>query len=476
MYPKTSEIPENERKLIVKWRNEGKTYGEISKLLNINRSAIHYILKRSKYEGTVKNKYSSGRPKKLTEKEERALIGEIKRNKKISATELATIGKDYFKKDVNPYERSRKGFKKFNIASKASLKEKILEVWNSISPNVTENTAIHSGWWKTHAEKMDQEKLIEHVKLCEPLYATSHPKYGDSVFKENAWREIAKEMNQPVTICKKVWTSLRDSFRRISKKKRETKSGQATTKIRKWKFEDEMSFLQPYMQERDTYTNLKYVSDDEEQSNNQNSEKNDEVGDGDDIHSDKDGDDDADHNGDARKKQEKEINRKIIRNRKSRQALQETASSVMVKYLLNKRPAHTQATSAPKPNSIDLFCSSIATTMKNFSPYYQNIAKSQIFNLISDLEMKQIMQQEPFCVPNAPPQHGQSVPMSRTVSFEAQKSCYTEPCNMPHPSVSSFRSPSTMPISTPSPSPSVIPIPTPHDSLRTRFYWPKVKM
>jgi len=79
---KISEIPESKRKLIVKWRNDGKTYGEISKLLNINRSTIHYIIKKSKSEGTVKNKYRSGRPKKLTEREERALIGEIKKIRK----------------------------------------------------------------------------------------------------------------------------------------------------------------------------------------------------------------------------------------------------------------------------------------------------------------------------------------------------------------------------------------------------------
>jgi len=64
-------------------------------------------------------------------------------------------------------------------------------------------------------------------------------------------------------VCKKTWTNLRDSFRRALKKKRETKSGQAASKIKKWKFEDEMSFLLPFMQERETCTNLKDVSDDD---------------------------------------------------------------------------------------------------------------------------------------------------------------------------------------------------------------------
>ncbi|XP_076673276.1 uncharacterized protein LOC143371687 [Andrena cerasifolii] len=46
-------------------------------------------------------------------------------------------------------------------------------------------------------QRMDYEKLIEHVMLCVQLYATNNPKYSDSVFKENACREIGKELNQP---------------------------------------------------------------------------------------------------------------------------------------------------------------------------------------------------------------------------------------------------------------------------------------
>jgi len=44
---------------------------------------------------------------------------------------------------------------------------------------------------------MDQEKLIETVKSYESLYVISHPKYSDTVSKDNIWRGIAKEMKQP---------------------------------------------------------------------------------------------------------------------------------------------------------------------------------------------------------------------------------------------------------------------------------------
>lgn len=45
--------------------------------------------------------------------------------------------------DINPIEHLwaiiEKELQKFNITSKTSLKDKILEVWSSISPSITEN-------------------------------------------------------------------------------------------------------------------------------------------------------------------------------------------------------------------------------------------------------------------------------------------------------------------------------------------------
>ena len=54
------------------------------------------------------------------------------------------------------------------------------------------------------------------------------------------------------------------SFRRTLKKRRQTKSGQAASKIKKWKFEDKMAFLLPFMQERETLSNLEVSDDDED--------------------------------------------------------------------------------------------------------------------------------------------------------------------------------------------------------------------
>ncbi|KAF0703279.1 variant-silencing SET domain-containing protein-like, partial [Aphis craccivora] len=66
--------------------------------------------------------------------------------------------------------------------------------------------------------------------------------------------------------CKKTWNNLRDAFRRAMKKS-QTTSGQSAKYIKKWKYEEEMSFLRPHMRERDTISSLN-LSDGESEANN----------------------------------------------------------------------------------------------------------------------------------------------------------------------------------------------------------------
>lgn len=43
---------------------------------------------------------------------------------------------------------------------------------------------------------MEDEKLIESVRKYEFLYNLKHPKYMDTVRKEQAWKEISDELKQ----------------------------------------------------------------------------------------------------------------------------------------------------------------------------------------------------------------------------------------------------------------------------------------
>jgi hypothetical protein len=47
----------------------------------------------------------------------------------------------------------------------------------------------------------------------------------------------------------------------------------------------------------------------------------------------------------------------------------------------------------PPVDPVDAFFKSIAATVKTFSPYHQNICKSKIFAIVSEVEMTEILQE-----------------------------------------------------------------------------------
>lgn len=69
----------------------------------------------------------------------------------------------------------------------------------------------------------------------------------------------------------------------------------------------------------------------------------------------------------------------------------ESASGVLMDFILNNRsqPATHENKDAC---ALDLFFSSIAKTVKTFSPYNQALAKSRVFSIISELEISELSQ------------------------------------------------------------------------------------
>jgi len=47
----------------------------------------------------------------------------------------------------------------------------------------------------------------------------------------------------------------------------------------------------------------------------------------------------------------------------------------------------------PPVDPIDAFFKSIAATVKTFSPYHQNFCKSRIFEIVSEVEITEILQE-----------------------------------------------------------------------------------
>lgn len=191
-------------------------------------------------------------------------------------------------------------------------------------------------------------------------------------------------------LCKSRWTNLRDQYRK-SLKKKETVSGQAAKKMKKYKYEDQLSFLRPYFQERDTISNINYEesnTDDEglgnvENGQNESFEVN--VVDKPDIT-----EDDT-----AIVLQTSAVNRSTSGKIKKRceEKPVESASSILMKYFIKENEKELKENS-PSADPVDSFLNGIGVTMKTFTPFYLNLAKSKIFSIVQDIDMQQIMENQ----------------------------------------------------------------------------------
>ncbi|XP_078051895.1 uncharacterized protein LOC144478048, partial [Augochlora pura] len=99
---KKSETSITDRKLIIKWQNEGKSYAEIAQLLGRSKSTVHYMVKKVKTTGVLQNEVRSDRLKKLTKREENVIVREIKKDPIISTPKLATLVADSYGEQVHP--------------------------------------------------------------------------------------------------------------------------------------------------------------------------------------------------------------------------------------------------------------------------------------------------------------------------------------------------------------------------------------
>lgn len=67
----------------------------------------------------------------------------------------------------------------------------------------------------------------------------------------------------------------------------------------------------------------------------------------------------------------------------SRKKVQETASSTLMKYILENN--------TKEKNDIDAFLTGIAATMRKFDSYHIHLAKTKIFTAVQDIDMQQII-------------------------------------------------------------------------------------
>ncbi|XP_025409208.1 uncharacterized protein LOC112682735 [Sipha flava] len=236
---------------------------------------------------------------------------------------------------------------------------------------------------------MDDENLIEKVRLYDELYNMAHKKYSDNHHKDIIWMKIGKELNTTGQACKNRWISLRDQLRKAIKKKK-TKSVQAADIQKKWKYEDCMSFVIPFFKERETYSNILSLESACEESNDENiSNKNDNTTNNDVLNEDEESEKETTLKRKVMESQKKMKISASYYSKKKKNNKPQTASSVLMKYILgNETNDEPNATFYKHP--IDTFFQGLAATVKTFSPEYQHMAKNKVFGIVSDLEWAQL--------------------------------------------------------------------------------------
>lgn len=188
-------------------------------------------------------------------------------------------------------------------------------------------------------------------------------------------------------ICKTRWNNIRDNYRKSIKK---TTSGQAFKRVKKYKYDDQLQFLKPHLQERDTLGNLKDPNNDDLENSNNDSEDNDEnvstvQNIGIDISGTTDGEDQL-----PKTPEPQSAARKFIKKRTTKTS--ESASSTLMKYIMQKR--ENDIANTTKTHSVDAFLAGLSPTLKSLTPYYLNIVKSKIFSIVQEYEMQMIVDGE----------------------------------------------------------------------------------
>lgn len=174
--------------------------------------------------------------------------------------------------------------------------------------------------------------------------------------------------------CKVRWINIRDVYRRILKK-----NILAGRTLRKYKYEEDLSFMKPFYRDVVISHDLQEKDDEdwnESQDNVEQSAEND--------------------NDPSYQSEDSDVTQKVAKPKKRRKAKKKRE-----KFLEVEVDEEKPSTSLENANheldpsdAVDAFLLSIGATLKTFSPYHLNLAKSKIFAIVQEHDLQQIVQKE----------------------------------------------------------------------------------
>ncbi|XP_028172150.1 uncharacterized protein LOC135084316 [Ostrinia nubilalis] len=209
-------------------------------------------------------------------------------------------------------------------------------------------------------------KLIGLVRDHPVLYDLNHPKYMDFNAREVAWQRIGDELKRPAGDCKVRWINIRDVNRRIIKKN--LTYPRAIHRV--YKYEAELAFMKPFY--KDVVVPADYgAGDDKSQWDDA-------------------GDDNCDLPVDT--DDSEKSTKKVAKVSKKSKKKKKWDFDEDEKPLSTINDAPSTSSDFDPADPVDAFLLSIGATLKTFSPYHLNLAKSKIFNVVQEHDLQQIVQ------------------------------------------------------------------------------------
>ncbi|XP_054006235.1 uncharacterized protein LOC128891074 [Hylaeus anthracinus] len=102
-----------------------------------------------------------------------------------------------------------------------------------------------------------EELLIDKVRMHEVLYNMKSPNYRDQSIRQEAWEDIGRDLKMKAATVKDNWDKLRRCYLNAINRRRSRKVAHSARKISSWKYEQQMSFLLPFMDIRRSQSNVK---------------------------------------------------------------------------------------------------------------------------------------------------------------------------------------------------------------------------
>jgi hypothetical protein len=157
---------------------------------------------------------------------------------------------------------------------------------------------------------------------------------------------------------------------------------------KKYKYEDVLSFLCGYFQERDTMGNisLEDIRDDEVYEHEDHK-----VGHFEESNTESVADNQSSKGHSTyQHPATRSLPSSSATTKKRKCEPQETTASTFIKYLLDR--SQTMPPTPVHVDAVDAFLAGLAPTLKTFTPYYLNLAKTKIFSAVQEYEMAMILE------------------------------------------------------------------------------------